>query len=129
MKTKFPQPETVTPTTPLRLEVAARLGFPDGSMSASALRRLAVSGQLDHERIAGKLFVTLNAISEMRSRCHVPAKAPGYICPKPKKGDNDCGSSVMVDRNLALDAMNMIASEAKKPSQNTSPKSTTRKKP
>src|SRR3954468_1355546 len=76
MKTKFPQPETVTPTTPLRLEVAARIGFPDGSMSASALRRLAVSGQLDHERISGKLFVTLQSISEMRSRCRVPAKAP-----------------------------------------------------
>jgi hypothetical protein len=30
-----------------------QLGFPDGSMSAGALRRLAASGKLAHEKIAG----------------------------------------------------------------------------
>jgi hypothetical protein len=73
---RIPAPEMVTPTTPLRLEVAARLAFPDGSMTVSALRRLVVGGKLDHEFIAGKYYVTLAAIEEMRSKCRVQAKAP-----------------------------------------------------
>lgn len=75
MAEKIPPPGTITGTTPLRLEVAAKIAFPDGSISVSAMRRLVDSGQLDHERIAGKIFVTLKAISEMRSRCRVPARA------------------------------------------------------
>jgi hypothetical protein len=54
---------------PLRLDVAARLGFPDGSIKVSALRRLCVSKKLDHELIASKYFVTLAGIEEMRKRC------------------------------------------------------------
>ena len=70
-------PEVVTPTTPLRLEIAARLGFPDGSMSTSALRRLVVANnKLTVEIIAGKYYTTLAAIEEMRQSCRVKAKAP-----------------------------------------------------
>jgi len=34
-----PPPDQVTPETPLRLEIAAALAFPDGSMTAAGLRR------------------------------------------------------------------------------------------
>lgn len=63
---------TVSPTTPLRLSVAAELAFPDGSITASSLRTEASRGRLTVERIAGKYFTTLNDIEEMRNLCRVP---------------------------------------------------------
>src|SRR5262245_28297804 len=67
-------PTTVAPDQPLRLSTAAALAFPDGSMTASGLRREAARGRLAIERIAGKDFTTLAAITEMREKCRVPAK-------------------------------------------------------
>src|SRR5581483_3192874 len=67
----------VGPNTPLRLGVAASLAFPDGSMSASGLRREAARGRLVIERIAGKDFTTLANIERMRELCRVEAKGPG----------------------------------------------------
>jgi hypothetical protein len=60
---------------PLRLSVAAKVAFPDGSMTASGLRREAARGRLYVERIAGKDYTTLVAIKRMRELCRVPAKA------------------------------------------------------
>src|SRR5215470_10734343 len=59
---------------PLRLAVAAVLAFPDGSMSASGLRREAARGRLVVERIAGKDYTTLANIEQMRELCRVEAK-------------------------------------------------------
>jgi len=44
---------------PLRLAVAAKVAFPDGSMSASGLRREAQRGRLVIERIAGKDYTSV----------------------------------------------------------------------
>src|SRR6516165_3016253 len=66
---------------PLRLAVAAKVAFPDGSMSASGLRREARRGRLVIERIAGKDYTTLACIERMRELCRVKAKVP------------DCGSA------------------------------------
>lgn len=57
---------------PLRLSLAAKLAFPDGSMTASGLRREAARGRLRIERIANKDFVTLAEIKRMRELCRVP---------------------------------------------------------
>jgi hypothetical protein len=65
----IPSPETITPDTPLRLDIAARLAFPPGGMTASGLRREASRGRLTIERIAGKLFTTLRHIENMREQC------------------------------------------------------------
>jgi hypothetical protein len=125
---KLPLPDAITPTTPLRLEVAAQLGFPGGSMTASSLRRLVVAQKLEHEKIAGKYFVTLSAIEEMRTACRVPAKGLASSCRKPE-ADYRPGSSETDSGPLALDAMNAIAEGPKENLQPTSSKSTTRKKP
>lgn len=109
---KLPAPETITPTTPLRLEVAAELGFPDGSMTASSLRRLAVAQKIDHEKIAGRYYITLAAIEEMRDRCRVRAKAPD-LPSKDQKTDSQFGSSETDSGPSALDAMNALAEELK----------------
>src|SRR6266851_3180879 len=70
--------ENVASDAPLRLSTAAKLAFPDGSMTASGLRREAARGRLRVERIAGKDFTTLDEIRKMRELCRVPAKAPDY---------------------------------------------------
>jgi hypothetical protein len=62
-------PQGIGPDTPLRLDVAARVAFPGGGMTASGLRREAVRGRLTIERIAGKDFTTLSAIAAMREKC------------------------------------------------------------
>jgi hypothetical protein len=49
---ELPALERITPTTPLRLAVAARLAFPDGSMSEKALREMAHASKLTVEVIS-----------------------------------------------------------------------------
>src|SRR5947209_13284627 len=63
------------PDAPLRLSIAAKLAFPDGSMTVSGLRREAARGRLRLERIAGKDFTTLADIKRMRELCRVQTKA------------------------------------------------------
>lgn len=125
---RLPNPAAITPTTPLRLEIAAELGFPGGSMTASSLRRLVVAEKLECEKIAGKYFVTLAAIEEMRKSCRVPAKALASHSKKPAT-DNPHGSSETDSGPLALDAMNATAERLKESLRPTSSKSTTRKRP
>jgi hypothetical protein len=50
------------------------MAFPDGSMTASGLRREAHRGRLIIERIAGKDYTTLDNIEEMRRLCRVEVK-------------------------------------------------------
>jgi cell division septation protein DedD len=77
-------PDTVDPNTMLRLDAAARIAFPDGSMSVSAMRRLAADKLLTIYPIAGKHFTTLADIEEMKTSCRVQAKVQGSRCSKPK---------------------------------------------
>jgi hypothetical protein len=69
------QVDQVKPDMPLRLSVAAALAYPDGSMTASGLRREAARGRLVIERTAGKFYTTLSNIERMRELCRVQAKA------------------------------------------------------
>jgi hypothetical protein len=63
--TRLPPFGEVNPDDPLRLDVAAAVAYPDGSMTASGLRREAARGRLVIERTAGKDYTTLAAIAEM----------------------------------------------------------------
>jgi len=69
-----PLSDEVKPDTPLRLSVAAALAFPDGSMTASGLRREGARGRLVIERVAGKDYTTLANIERMRELCRVHEK-------------------------------------------------------
>ena len=75
-----PSRDEIDLNTPLRLSVAAALAFPDGSLTASGLRREHARGRLVVERIAGKDYTTLANIARMRELCRVEAKV------------RDCGS-------------------------------------
>lgn len=59
--------------TPLHLETAARLAFPDGVVSGLALRNAASRGDLEYERLGGRIVTTLRWIREWRERNRRPA--------------------------------------------------------
>src|SRR5262245_28870513 len=82
MASTLPDLAQINPDTPLRLDVAARIAFPAGGMSASGLRRERDRGRLVTERIAGKDFTTLRAIEDMREKCRDQRKV------------QDCGSNL-----------------------------------
>ena len=67
----------IAPDAPLRLAIAATIAYPDGSMTASGLRKEALRGRLAIERVAGKDYTTLNAIAEMRKKCLLEPKVRG----------------------------------------------------
>src|SRR5579864_281820 len=76
----LPPLHEIADDTPLRLNVAAALAYPDGSMTASGLRCEAARGRLAIERTAGKDYTTLGSIEEMRDLCRLEARG------------RDCGS-------------------------------------
>jgi hypothetical protein len=84
MRPTKPTRDEITQDTPLRLSVAAAIAFPDGSMTASGLRRESFRGRLVIERIAGKDFTTLGNIEQMRQSCRVEAKA--HVCGSSRPG-------------------------------------------
>jgi hypothetical protein len=104
---------SVSKDAPLKLARAAELAFPDGSMSASGLRREAAKGKLVIERIAGKDYTTLAAIEEMRKLCRIDRKVSGYGCEKEKGKFNQLGSSATDQNKYALDAAFMTAKKLK----------------
>jgi hypothetical protein len=79
MRYSIPARDEIKPDTPLRLSVAAALVFPDGSLTASGLRREGARGRLLIERIAGKDYTTLANIERMRELSRVEVKGPVSI--------------------------------------------------
>src|SRR5260370_41877147 len=88
----LPPRSEIADDAPLRLRVAAALESPDGSMTASGLRREAARGRLVIERTAGKDYTTLAAIRDMRRLCQLNASARGSGCGQPA-GAKMVGSS------------------------------------
>jgi len=118
----------VGPDTPLRLSIAAALAFPDGSMSASGLRREAARGRLVIERIAGKDFTTLANIERMRELCRVEAKVPGSTSaervPTEEEVTHQSGSSATEAAKRAQAVLHATLLEQSEPSPRISLTST-----
>lgn len=100
----------ITSTTPLRLSVAARLAFPDGSMSEKALRELGNARRLTVEVIRGKHYTTLGDIEEMRKLCRVQAKARD--CAPTSATAKQCGSSATDSGTSAQAALSVKVRKA-----------------
>src|ERR1700731_4753797 len=113
----------VAPDAPLRLSIAAKLAFPDGSMTASGLRREANRGRLRIERVAGKDFTTLNDIKRMRELCRVPAKELGSTNEKHDTAATSSlpklsGSSRTVAAISPQDALRARLQQSRRPKRN-----------
>ena len=118
-----PKPEEIGPDTPLRLDVAARVAFPGGGMTASGLRREAARGRLTIERIAGKDFTTLAAIAIMREKCRAQPLPPVSTSENVGTVPTNGLSSTPDDRSGRAH-LRAIAAKLKKPSKATSDAST-----
>jgi hypothetical protein len=127
-------PADVRDDTPLRLEIAARLAFPDGTMTVSGLRREAARGRLAIERVANKDYTTLAAIREMRELCRAHPKAPACGSPlqnvtRPAESPRPpIGASGMDELSIARAAVMMTVQKLKGSSPTTSRPSTTRQR-
>jgi hypothetical protein len=114
--------------SPLRLALAAAIAYPDGSMTASGLRREAEKGRLVIERTAGKDYTTLAAIERMRELCRKLPKdrafgsaGSGETDQAPSRTLQGGTSATMADTKKALDAALMIVDGLSNCSPNTSP--------
>src|SRR5262245_45840424 len=67
----LPDPATLQPDTPLRLEVAAQVAFPDRSMTGRRLRGEIRRGRLAGWKMGGHIYTTLAAIAAMREQCRI----------------------------------------------------------
>lgn len=103
--------------SPLRLSVAAQLGFPDGSMTANGLRREIEKGNLAHERVAGKIYTTLGDIVDMRMKCRENQKEPDSTGVNPARVVRVNGSSSTEQLSVARDAAKMVAQRLRSPSK------------
>ncbi|MGE8131584.1 hypothetical protein ACQKQD_31955 [Methylobacterium sp. NPDC080182] len=70
----LPDRSEITDDTPLHLDTAARLAFPDGVVTGLALRNAAARGDLEYERLGGRIITTLRWVREWRERNRRPAK-------------------------------------------------------
>src|SRR5262245_51784880 len=126
----LPPRDQIAPDAPLRLRVAAALAYPDGSMTASGLRREAARGLLAIERVAGKDYTTLAAIERMRELCRQNPKAGD--CGSEKRDETrpegsptePSGSFSMESIKRAQSAAAMIVTELKESLRPTSTAST-----
>jgi len=122
--------DTMAPDSPLRLEVAARLAFPDGSMTAGGLRRLGRSGKLALELMNGRFYTTLDAIRQMREQCRLAPKVrasgsgPQGVAPTARSLTPRLTSSSIADDKLGLDALLTPPPAQSNPSRATLRKST-----
>jgi hypothetical protein len=129
-----PPRDQIDPDTPLRLETAAALAFPDGSMTASGLRRERNRGRLVVERIAGKDFTTLANIQRMRELCRVGKTVQGSggtshaMTAMESLLRPESGTSKTEDTAKALAAARTIGRELRESLKNTSPKNGSSKK-
>ena len=126
-------PDHIAPDTMLRLEAAARIAFPGGSMPVAALRREAKAGRLTTYRFAGKDFTTLSDIQEMKTTCRDPAREPASgsnpknATPAARSSASQHGSSVTEREKSARAALEATAKALNEPSPTTSPASTKRR--
>ena len=118
---------------PLRLKLAAAIAFPDGSMTASGLRKERDKGRLVVEQIAGKDYTTLKAIEQMREKCRLQPKVRD--CGSARHGETGkdgsptqpSGSSATENIRRARSAAQMIVDQLKQSSRPISTASTSRR--
>jgi len=125
----------ITDNTPLRLERALEIGFPEGGMSVSGLRKERDRGTLAVMMIAGKEFTTLADLREMMIRCRERQKDQGFT-PSRKHATRKPGSSsrtlsgssetgaLSAARASALQIAERLQRKQKTPLVNTSPRGT-----
>ena len=129
---RTPTPERIGPNTPVRLEAAAALMFPDGSITAKALQREARRGRLAVSKFAGKTYTTIRSIQESmgdlwrgeeNNRSSSLSEPSGETARSPVPRP---GSSATADAKSALDAARLRLKKLASASPTTSSRRTPR---
>jgi hypothetical protein len=117
---RIPSRDEITDDTPLRLEVAAIIAFPDNSMTDRSLRGEIDRGRLVGEKIAGRWYTSLAHIDRMREKCRQDPKDRVFISAAHGKGDQQSMSSSTAEKaKSALVAARMTIQGLKRHSPNT----------
>ncbi len=95
---------------PYRLPDIIPLAYPHGGMTLTGLRREIARGNLVVEKTAGKFFVTLRAINEMRERCRV--NPSGLTSGTATRATRRAASSSRPANGTSSTAENMSAQDA-----------------
>jgi len=118
--------ETIEKHLPIRLKTAAKIAFPNGSVTVRALQKEIKSGGLIAWLVGGKYLTSLNEIERMLETCRMTPSRPdsGTVsqggqnkAAVPKKAS---GSSFTTDANLARDAAKATARALKERLQSSS---------
>lgn len=109
--------------TPLRPAIAARLAYPDGSMTKSGLGHEIARGNLEYELVAGRHYVTLAGIDRMRTRCRENPKVPASTSANAVAANPSTLFSTEKTKS-ALAAAEIVAQTLRNPSPTTLAKST-----
>ena len=96
----LPDRSEITDDTPLHLDAAARLAFPDGVVSGLALRNAASRGDLEYERLGGRIVTTLRWIREWRERNRHPARPRREIAKPDRADDQDTTPATLAAQHL-----------------------------
>jgi hypothetical protein len=131
----LPIPDNITPDTPLPLEMATRIAFPNGTMTVSGLRNEIRKGTLQASKIAGRIFVTLAGITRMIEQCRITeadenTRVRNSISGTPNDpaaqsdGSSWTAPPTVSASSAAQAHLNQIAQRLKKPSPDILPKST-----
>ena len=128
-------PDNIDSDKPLPLDMAARVAFPDGSMTVSGLRNEIKKGNLQASKVAGRIWTTLGNIKRMMERCQIAeaydaARVRNFTSANPsdREASSDGSSSTAPPTASASREaqahLSQIAQRLRKPSPPTSPKST-----
>jgi hypothetical protein len=128
-------PDTVDQNKPMPLEMAARVAFPDGSMTVSGLRNEIRKGNLEASKVAGRIWTTVNNIERLMQRCSITeaagdaARDRNSICANrndpaaSSDGSSSTAPPADNESSEALAHLNQIAQRLRKPSRPTLPQS------
>ena len=118
---RIPDRAEITADTPLSLDVAARIAFPDGSVSGLALRNAATRGDLGHARIGGRIYTTLADIEHMVAACWVkaePRRSDRRRAPAETAGDEEEAGAALAGALRACEDLRQQFSK-KKPTRHS----------
>lgn len=126
-KTSLIERDQIGDDTFVRLDILARLAFPDGSVGITSLRRESKKGRLTVWRVAGKDMSTLREIRKMLDLCLVKRDQSASGSNRPAPTGNPSGTSATADAESALAAAKQIANRLRSGLPSTLPPSENRR--
>jgi hypothetical protein len=95
--------------TPLLLAEAAKIAWPNGTVSGLTLRNAANRGDLSIERIGRRVYTTMADVREYRGRCRLRARDRDFGSSPPEPEDTSGSSRTTEDFAEARASVHLVA--------------------